>query len=222
MEEGKFVDIDHPVLDIPWLKAALDRFFAVAGGKVEQVGFLLGMNYYYDDNDNYTPTGDVYFTPVDGLPEKERLTEEDKDEIPAVRLMERKAVTLWSYHIPIEHDGEGAIPGEFEMMARAGYLGISYKNEDSDEPFWIEVSATWNGEGWDNVSKIVLTLNDDVSQTDLILRDDLAMTTLFGEISKPLPFTELPKVLSMEVDDDIVIFHVSHDAFMHWNSSYEE
>lgn len=192
-----FEGVTHPSFRLDWLLEGLDRVFR-ADARISQVSFDLWASYYYDDNDNIDLKGSANFV-FDGA----RMTEEELDEISAVRMLERRAVELWHTVPMVPSSEDGSINGHYSFHARRGLIRFEYTwLNGENEPVFTMVARHENGD-W-HARETITIPSDGAALVDLATQDHQAvLDQLFDPGANGLEGQ--PKTVGIEIEDEGVV-----------------
>lgn len=194
-----FAGVAHPSFQWQWLLEGLDRLFS-ADARISQVNFDLWASYYYDDNDNVDLKGTANFVFDEG-----RMSEEDLDEIPAVRMLERRAAELWHTVPMVPSTEDGSINGSYSFHARRGLILFEYTSFNGEDEPVMSMEARHDGEKW--VARETLTIGrGGAALTDIATLDHQAVLDQSFDASAN-GLEGQPRAIGMEVvDDDTLTF----------------
>lgn len=186
-----FVSVDHPSLPL-WLREGLDTVFNKEPG-VLRVTFNLWCSSGYSDESYINEHAEAFFT------RDNHTTEEQLDNIPSVRMLERKAMDFWNL-FPVKMDGEG-VNGELDIYAERNRFFYSQQMHDLEEPlFEIEI--------FEKDGQLVVEERLHVayggSLTDLIIGSEENILNFLDPAD--IAMKELPKVKEVRIVDDEPVF----------------
>lgn len=196
MTAAKFADLTHPSFSARWLTTALDKVFA-ADARIQEVYFSLWVDSYYDDNTNIEYKGDVAFLVANG---EKAVPEEDLDEIPSVRALERTAPILWEFFPIAVSEGEqnASANGDFDLRASRTGFAFSYVDQTGEEhEFHITsefVDGRWKDRDW------IVIPSYDGTRSDLLVRD--ASTILENMDPSTFEMKEMPRSIGASINED--------------------
>ena len=221
-----FASIKHPCFSAPWLLKSLDEVFASTAGRVSKVTFGIdGSRLIEDKYPRFE--GFVYFEAAQANP----LTEDEKDEIPAVRRMERQADQL-RYYLPIPFDSEGHCQGDWTLVAQPGSLRFIFDARGWEpDGAQIHIHAKQNGSSWDVITEVRFDIDSESlslqsAQDELESRLDpgyfhISMPqALSASIQDELDDGDNPVLMALRTNKKQVVITLANDAFSQINDPY--
>lgn len=193
-----FSEIDHPTFP-QWMIKGLDRLFTL-DSRIDRICFYLWADSYNDDNASHELKGTA------SVRSDENIDEEVLDEIPPVRMFERRAHELW-YFVPIKLDEfeDVSINGSFTFHAERGLILFEYETMDEIEHQMV-IEARHDGEKWTYSDRIILTTHQG-SASDLLAGDAQSVLATYSE--SDLLLDAMPEAIGVEVnEDEHVVVHL--------------
>lgn len=189
-----FSTLRHPMAP-GWMTGAMDRVFA-ACADVQEIRF------------DFWPEGDYREKPIlkgmatfhvaDG-----RMVPDDLlDDVPGVRILERRAAELWWVMPMTYHKGDGfSLNGGVGLaFAREGTMEMSYHPDDwNGSQSYMEARAVRREDGGWSIDERLVMDHYDGSASDLMIDANAAMRSY--DVSA-MGLSEHPKALSVHVDED--------------------
>lgn len=149
-----FASLDTPIFP-RWLKISVLDFIAAFPQNFEGLCIEFWATNYYDDNNNIKEHAGPGITWSGVAP-----TQDELDDISAMRRMERRAEEMWRV-LPLEVDDEASICGEVSYAIDRE--GIRFLLSDWNESESIELYAVPRDGGWYCAAKIRHALEDYIS-----------------------------------------------------------
>lgn len=204
MSTTHFAALEHPSFP-SWMREGLDALFA-ADERIEALRFSFwGVA---DDRGRFLELrgeADFRFRSHECL--ETRVTQDELDRIPQVRMFERRADELWNT-LPLTYStDEGVtINGEYEMVAhREGSIRFWHQvSTGIEQEFTIE--AAWNDGAW-TANDAIMLKHYDGTHSDLLAGD--AVGAMAHLDASELNLATMPVPIRVEMDEDeSVVFHM--------------
>lgn len=188
---ASFAGIEHPAFPT-WMLQGLDKLFS-GEPRITKIHFDLWVRSYHDDNNNHELNGTASFH-TSG-----KVAEEDLDQVPAVRMFERRTSDLWNYvPVVVEEFEEANIDGEYDFYAERGLIFFQSRPM-SDIEHYMTIEARHDGERWICKDYITLTSHDGPA-SDLLASDASAVLSVYD--GSDLDLEKMPEAQSVAVEED--------------------
>lgn len=201
MTAGRFTQLSHPTFAHEWLTRPLDRLFA-ADSRINGVRFNLWPIALNNDHANIELEGEVQFTGQNGMVHSPGMpTQEEMDEISAVRALERQAARMWEYlPILVEDDGEVAsVNGTHSLSITRDTIEFSFDSFDRG-PDGVEMriicrfeDGLWETRDWLVIAQYPGTLSD------MLVRDPASILDAVGVDA--IGLKTMPQVIAATLDE---------------------
>lgn len=204
-----FTGVTHPLFAHDWLLSGADRLFAALPDKLDKLAWNFWGTYDYCDQANIEKHSDMRF---EWLTPDKPPSQEDLDEIAAVRFIERTAgrvVDLLPILVEESGDGGAILNGEVAFTIQPCLVEFSLFNDS--EGYTIKATARYADGAWHN--ETVVTANAQGCLTDIAARDHQAMFEATIDVST-MGLPDTPIVLgSRPTTDGLVDFILPDDVF---------
>lgn len=204
-----FADVTHPLFAQGPLLAGADRLFAALPDHLAKLSWNFWGTYDYCDQVNIDKHSDVKF---EWKKRDEPPSQEDLDEIPAVRFIERTAGRVVDFlPILVSDDGnDGAtLNGEVAFTMEPGRIEFSLMNDE--EGYTITATAVHENGEWRN--ETLVTTDPQGCLTDIASLDHQAMFDASVDVST-MGLPETPTVLGVRLGTDgMADFILPDDVF---------
>lgn len=208
----RFSDLKAATLPV-WLAQSVDELVEKYGDRLKSVSVTLWAIYEYHDEACYTLRGEISTTWLDHA---DRPSEDELDQLPGMRRMERQADDVWDF-IPLDAAEEGGVDGDVEYHLSRGGFHFAYDTSDFGGMCDYHGNATCPDGSWSYAEKIV-TSEVEISATALAMENPTAILEQVDPTDFGLKKWPDPDGMAVTVDENdcLVVSRAGGGLFQHY------